>query len=117
MKKLIFIYNANTGMFNAITDSAHKLFSPKTYSCNLCKLTYGLRSMKEEWADFIKSLEAELEFLHRDEFHKQFPHRKDEKLPAIFKKQDNKIELIIPADKIEKAKSIQDLIKLVKKML
>jgi len=29
-KQLVFVYNADSGMFNTLTDIAHKVFSPKT---------------------------------------------------------------------------------------
>ena len=39
--ELLFVYNADTGLFNTVADAAHKILSPSTYSCNLCKVTYG----------------------------------------------------------------------------
>ena len=36
-----FIYNAKSGLANSIFDLAHKLISPDTYECNLCKITHG----------------------------------------------------------------------------
>jgi len=44
--QIIFVYNADSSLFANITDFAHKIVSPKTYSCNLCKLSYGKFSMK-----------------------------------------------------------------------
>ena len=115
MKKLIFVYNANTGFFNTLTDSAHKIFSPKTYSCNLCKLTHGLTTMKSEWADFIKSLNIELEFLHKNEFQEKFPDNSREELPAVFILEDQKLVLSISAKELNEAKSIDNLKNLIKK--
>ncbi len=68
---LMFVYNADSGMFNTLSDMAHKVFSPRTYSCNLCALTHSTFSMRDEWKEFIESLGVELEFLHRDEFRKR----------------------------------------------
>jgi len=75
MKKqnLIFIYNANSGLASAALDSLHKVFSPGTYKCDLCKVTYGLKSMKPEWKEYVKSLSEsgfEISFLHKDEVKK-----------------------------------------------
>ncbi len=36
-----FIYNAKNGVVNSLFDLAHKLISPDTYECNLCKITHG----------------------------------------------------------------------------
>ena len=38
-RTLIFIYNANGGIFSAMADAAHKLVSPETYPCSLCAIT------------------------------------------------------------------------------
>ncbi|MCF7977351.1 hypothetical protein U5801_08255 [Lamprobacter modestohalophilus] len=44
--ELIFVYNADTGLFNQLADAAHKAFSADTYACNLCRVTYGLLTEK-----------------------------------------------------------------------
>ena len=44
-RSLILVYNADSGFFNALADSAHKLLSPSTYDCRLCALTYGAIQM------------------------------------------------------------------------
>lgn len=76
-KRLIFVYNANSGKLNAWLDSAHKIVSPKTYQCRLCDLTYGIFKENEDWARFRESVitthpDLQLEFLHIDEFEKKY---------------------------------------------
>lgn len=66
--QLIFVYNADSGLFNTVTDIAHKIFSPETYSCGLCALTHSYFSMRDEWKSFIESLGVDCQFIHRDEF-------------------------------------------------
>ncbi len=39
--KLIFFCNADTGIFNAMRDTIHKVLSPSTYQCRLCYISYG----------------------------------------------------------------------------
>lgn len=95
---LIFVYNADSGLFNTVTDIAHKILSPRTYSCQLCALTHGYFSVREEWVGFLKSLQIDCEFLHRDEFKQTYQQDTDE-LPAIFLKNgEGKIEAF--ADKL-----------------
>ena len=65
-KKLIFIYAADSGVFNTVTDIAHKIFSPKTYECQLCKISHGWFSMHEDWRKGIENLGVEPEYYHRD---------------------------------------------------
>ena len=80
---LVFVYNADSGLFNTVTDIAHKILSPKTYSCQLCALTHGYFSVREEWVGFLQTLEVECEFLHRDELHTKYQLPAQE-LPAIY---------------------------------
>lgn len=70
--KLIFVYNADSGLSNAIKDCLHKLFSPETYPCKLCELTYGAFSERKKWKKFRKASKAEMVFLHADEFNSQY---------------------------------------------
>jgi len=76
-RRLIFVYNANSGKLNTWLDSAHKIVSPKTYQCRLCDLTYGIFKENEDWARFRESVISSnpdllLEFLHIDEFEKKY---------------------------------------------
>jgi len=54
MSKLIFVYNADSGLLNAMKDWAHKIVSPETYPCSLCALTYDNLGMRRPWREFIK---------------------------------------------------------------
>ena len=92
--KLIFVYNADSGLFNTVTDIAHKILSPKTYSCQLCSLTHGFFSIREQWVDFLEGTNADCEFLHRDEFEKQYGVC-DAELPAIFLHKDNDLSVFM----------------------
>lgn len=93
--ELIFVYNADSGLWNGYLDIMHKVLSPKTYSCNLCAITYGTLSIKGEWQEFIHQLPVPVRFLHRDEWMSQF-NRKDE-LPAVFLRKNNFISIWIDA--------------------
>ncbi len=75
--KLIFVYNANAGKINSLLNGAHKLISPGTYDCKLCELTYGVFKEDVDWIRFRESVKTtnpnlQLEFLHKDEFEKQY---------------------------------------------
>lgn len=81
---LLFVYNADGGLLPGLKDTFHKILSPATYACSLCAITYGATSMRPEWKAFIKSLSAEVEFLHRDEFIRAYPQHCTQPLPAAF---------------------------------
>ena len=107
-RSLLLVYNADSGFFNALTDSAHKMFSPSTYECRLCALTYGAVQMHLEWAVFLRSLPLSVSFLHRDEFRSQFATVKTD-LPAVFLVSRARTHLLIGAAEIKQCKSLKDL--------
>ena len=110
---LVFVYNAESGLFNALADMAHKVFSPRTYQCNLCALTHSAIGMHKSWKRFLKTLDSPLEFLHADELKSRY-RISDLPLPAIFKKEDERLELLIDADSINKCLTFEDLKQLLK---
>ena len=65
--RLIFVYNADTGVWPWIEGMAQKLFAPERYPCSLCLLTYGRLMMHSDWRRFVFRLPLEKVFLHRDE--------------------------------------------------
>ncbi|WP_430907609.1 GTPase [Maribacter sp. 2-571] len=71
-EKLIFVYNADAGLRNAMLDTAHKIFSPSTYACRLCDITYGFFTENQKWKAFREKSKIEMEFLHKDEFAKTY---------------------------------------------
>lgn len=113
---LVFVYNADSGLFNAVTDMAHKIFSPATYRCNLCALTYSTFGMRKEWKQFLDTLETPLEFLHADELGKRYGET-SVPLPAIFKRDGQDLELWVAAPEIQACRTIDDLKQLVKKRM
>ena len=46
--KLIFVYNVSATKAVWLLASAHKFFSPNTYKCDLCNLTFGVFSEKKK---------------------------------------------------------------------
>ena len=60
--KLIFVYNATSGKAGSLLASAHKFFSPNTYECDLCSLTFGVFSENKKWKTFRKSTNFEMVF-------------------------------------------------------
>lgn len=109
---LIFVYNADSGLFNSLTDLAHKIFSPQTYQCNLCAITYSVAGMRKEWKDFLDSLDMPMEFLHCDEFEARHG-LKGVPLPAIFKKVNDELEVWIDAEAINSCRTLDDLKQLI----
>ena len=47
--RLMFVFSADAGSFNAFLDSARKLLRIK--GCTLCSITHGLAGEKSEWRE------------------------------------------------------------------
>ena len=110
---LVFVYNADGGLFNLAADIAHKIFSPQTYNCNLCALTHGAFGMKNEWRRYLDALDAHFEFLHADEFKVRRTAEIAEKLPAIFSQENCALKPLISADEINSCRSAKELQQLI----
>jgi len=111
--KLIFVYNAESGKLNALFDIAHKILKPETYQCSLCALTHDALSEKKAWSDFKAGTKLELEFLHKDEFEKQYGQACN--YPVILENSDPLRTLIGPGE-LSKFKNVEDLIKRIEKL-
>jgi len=114
---LIFVYNADSGLFNDIKDLIHKNVSPQTYPCSLCAVTWDNRGMKREWMKFIESLNRTVEFLHRDELQEKYGIR-DVPLPAAFTKcMDESPQLWLDSEKMNACKTLDEVEQMVKSNL
>ena len=109
---LLFVYNADTGLFNTMADIGHKIFSPGSYQCDLCMLTHGYFSERSEWRQFIEGLGVGTRFLHRDQFRRDFP-RIDVPLPAVFLQQAGETRLCIDAPSLHGCEGLQELEELI----
>ena len=106
-QKLQFVYNAETGLFNKLTDFAHKAISPETYKCNLCALTYGTFTIKQEWADYVKSLPVEVEFIYKDEWKYSASHTG---YPLVaLQTEEKEAVVLLSARQLNELKNLQEL--------
>jgi hypothetical protein len=113
---LIFVYNADSGLFNTLTDVAHKIFSPQTYNCNLCALTHTHFGMRNEWKEFIESLRRPVEFLHADEARARYSIE-GLPLPLVLTNDDGELKTLVDASSINDCRSLEDLKRLITKRL
>ena len=105
--KLIFVYNADSGLLNKLMDIGHKIISPETYSCNLCNLTFDNFSENKKWKEFRENSKIGMEFLHRDEFEEKYSI----KIPCpVILKGTNPPEVALAKEKLEEMKSLGELI-------
>ena len=105
---LVFVYNADSGLFNTLTDIAHKTLSPHTYRCQLCALTHGHLRMRQEWKACLERLGVPCEFLHRDELAQRYGVR-GASLPAVYRREGRELTLCLDREAIEACHSIEEL--------
>lgn len=105
---LIFVYNADSGIFNAIADIGRKMTSPDTYACQLCALTHGYFTVRREWKEFVESLNCECEFLHRDEFIERYGNS-EIPFPAIFVRSNGALSLCLDATDLSRCETLDTL--------
>ena len=118
-QKLLFIYNADSGFQNVIMDSLHKAFSPSTYQCNLCSITHGLVGENQEWKMFREQGAYQMEFLHKDEFHKEYASKFGHKFtfPIVLAEGGRGLEVLISDEELEELKTAKNLIALINKRM
>lgn len=112
MSAIIFVYNADSGLLNALTDTAHKLLAPETYQCRLSTITGTALGPKRRWREFVCSLGRAVEFLHRNELRRAYAID-GIPLPAMFLRDKGELHLALAADAINRCRSIDELEELV----
>jgi len=115
MKKLLFIYNANSGKASGFLDTLHKVVSPKTYNCNLCDITYGIFKEDKSWKNFREASDLSMEFLHLDEFKKRYASKFGYKFtfPIVLSANQNELEIFILTEELNSLKNAEELIQVI----
>ena len=109
---LVFVYNADATLKAAAEDFITRIVAPDTYACNLCMVTYGAVAMKSPWRTFLDTLPNEKTFLHRDQFHKKYPHHTTIALPVILTNSGTDLEVLVNAEEIESVTDMEGLKKI-----
>ncbi len=115
-QKLLFIYNADSGLGNLLLDGAHKILSPGTYKCSLCSLTFGAFLEKAQWKKFREEGTIEMDFLHKDEFNTQYNSKFGHKLsfPIVLAETNLGLEIFVTTEELNNLEKADDLIGLIK---
>lgn len=116
MQKLLFIYNANSGRRNALLDSMHKVFSPSTYDCRLCEITFGVLTENKIWKKFRQESAHDMVFLHKDEYAQQYASKFGHAFtfPIVLVEGSNGLEVLISTEELNQLKTPEELIGLLK---
>ena len=115
-QKIIFVYNAESGIANALLDYGKKYIQPDKYDCQLCMVTYGALGMKKDWKGFVKSLPYPTRFLHKDEFLKQY-RNKEITFPTVLLQKDNQLKVLLGAKDFANINNLESLKQTLKQKL
>jgi len=107
-KKLVFVYNANSGVISLVKDFWKKILNPSSYECNLCFQTFGAFTMKRDWKKFINNLNIDTEFLHRDEFEMKY-RIKNALYPSAYLEQNAELKLLISREEMNSVKNLDEM--------
>lgn len=113
--KLIFVYNAQSDPLSAAINIAHKILSPSTYPCHLCRLTHHALSEKKEWLNFRKQSGIEMVFYHRNDFEEKFG--RSYLYPVIIEEKEAGLFLLLDRESLEKTERTTQLIEAIKRLV
>jgi hypothetical protein len=111
--RLVFVYNADSGLANTVLDHLHKVLSPSTYACNLCRLAYPGFAAAPEWKAFLASLPLEAEFHHRDTFGETYGAR-SEPLPAVYRLSGGALSVVADGRELSALETLPELVALLR---
>lgn len=98
VRKILFVYNADSGPLAAMLDSARKLVQAES-ACALCSITHGLFSEKAVWGEIEKGLAIPMAYYHRDDMPttvQEFVRQKSLALPLVlFERQDGSLHAAV----------------------
>lgn len=106
--KLVFVYNARSGLLHAFIDLLHKNLSPRTYPCQLCAVTYNNTGMLPDWKQFARQFPVPVIFLHKDELIEAYGQA-DYLLPAAYADFGGVLHSFITADAMRAVRTVEEL--------
>jgi hypothetical protein len=107
--EIIMTYNAQSGLKNGILGSLHKIFSPSTYPCDLCALTYGHFSENPHWKKFRMRYNIQISFYHIDEFEAIFG-KFNYRYPVALLHRNKTFDTLISPEEFKQFKTTEELI-------
>ena len=108
--KLIFVYNAETGLINQSIDFLHKMIKPETYECNLCRITHGNFVMNKKWQAFINGLQIETEFKYKNQLNEEQLQKTENNFPSVLIETNDQLKMLIDTAEMNKIKNEDELI-------
>lgn len=116
MKRIIFVYNAQSDSWSKSLDFAHKIISPSTYNCSLCSLTHGSFSERKKWKIFRETTSHTLIFEYKNEFLKRLENNHNHifHFPVVVEENQGNYDILISSDELNRIESLDELIEKMK---
>ena len=106
--RLIFVFDANSGKWDAFVDSAKKTLRLK--GCALCAITHGLLGEKEAWKECKEGFGIPIDYVHKDEMDHDLKKVAEGNLPCVISVVDGEPIMLILPDVLEQCKgSVSEL--------
>ncbi|MGD2116357.1 MAG: hypothetical protein PVG07_14980, partial [Acidobacteriota bacterium] len=102
IERLIFVFDADSGVLNAFFDSAKKTLN--LGGCALCSITHGLAGERSEWRDCREELGVPVEYVHRDEVGEELRAAADGELPCVVAEAGGELVRLIDREVLERCK-------------
>ena len=107
-ERLLFVFDADSGKWGAVVDSAKKLFMLK--GCSLCAITHGILGEKSEWKDCKEELGIPIDYVHKDELAGELKNVVGKNLPCIVAMTKERYVLLVTPDVLEQCRgTVQEL--------
>ena len=107
--KLLFIFSANGGRWNAIADSMKKMLMME--SCALCSITHGVTGEKPEFRSWKRSIGVPVEYVHRDEVSGELASIVGDQVPAVVAVTASDLIVLLTPDAVGRCRgSVPDLV-------
>lgn len=108
VERLIFVFSAESGSFNAFIDSAKKVLRIK--GCTLCAITHGLVGEKSDWKDCRDELGVHIDYVHRDELDGELARVVADRLPCVVAEADGELLMLLTPDVLDRCRgSVADM--------
>ena len=105
--KLVFVYNADSDVLNSVLGYMHKVFSPRTYPCDLCSLTHSNIGERKAWRGFKGKQDVRMDFIYKKEFNESF--KIETALPVILAVINGLPAIIMSKEEIASIEGLDEL--------
>lgn len=113
--ELIFVYNANGNVSDRMIGAIHKVIQPKSYACDLCKLTHSNLGARKEWKTFLETSSLPIRILYKDAFESEFSEKIEP--PTILSYENSRLTCILDKKELGSLNDLEELFVVIKERL